>query len=492
MLSAAALPVRSGRSKGAGGERSYPFTALLAFLVALLVVLAGTYGGPLPFVLAMLMSCAVMVVLMGYAIRQQREVELSGFLFVPLLISALQNLYLGWGATYLDRVTMQLCLVIHWCFAIVMVLALLMNQKSGVKHHLGNQMLVLTMLLCGYGIFLAAIFGGGFIPLVSSFRNVSTPLLFFLVGCYASTYTRLDVFLRYITMLGWFIVAFGMFEYFYGREIWAVFNIEMLWFKKGIPNMATWGLPLNFVSSEKLFGEHIRRMASSYADPVNFGTVIALVATVAWYCRKYLLMLLALACMVLAVSKGALLGFLIFCVVWTRYYMGRLPFLFMCAFAGAFGTAFLVYSALYSTQSVATHALGLWSAIAQLPSHPLGQGMGNVGVLSGGDTDVRESGLGVVIGQLGVVGILIYGYFFYRLIRLSFVPEERRLKVLLISSVLSILVNIAFNEVALSPNSSAGYFLLFGLALAAAERAAGANAGKKEIHGFENTAHRTH
>ena len=69
--------------------------------------------------------------------------------------------------------------------------------------------------------------------------------------------------------------------------------------------------------------------------------------------------------------------------------------------------------------------------------------------------------LHAVIGQLGVVGLGLYSamviYLVRRIVRL------REYKIFALSLLLGVFVNILFNEVALSPNSSAGYFLLIGV-----------------------------
>ena len=48
--------------------------------------------------------------------------------------------------------------------------------------------------------------------------------------------------------------------------------------------------------------------------------------------------------MLLAVSKGAMLGLLVFAVVWARSYLSRGMFLFVAFIAGGLGLAFVSYS----------------------------------------------------------------------------------------------------------------------------------------------------
>jgi len=66
---------------------------------------------------------------------------------------------------------------------------------------------------------------------------------------------------------------------------------------------------------------------------------------------------------------------------------------------------------------------------------------------------------------LGIIGLLSYIIFFIinylNIIKIS----DTRIKIGLISLFYGIMANIVFNEVALSPNSCAGYFILLGLFL---------------------------
>jgi hypothetical protein len=160
-----------------------------------------------------------------------------------------------------------------------------------------------------------------------------------------------------------------------------------------------------------------------------------------------------------------LLGLLIFLTVWAYHFGSR--FLFACGAVAAItlGAGLVGYTLLHSTQSLLTHVHGLVAAITSLPAHPFGRGLGGVGVLAEGSDDIRESGLGLIIGQLGLLAFVLFGTFFAAIQkRLGEVAEVRE-RVLVAVLFYAIFFNIAFNEVALSPNSCAGYFLLIGIVL---------------------------
>ncbi|NGY85881.1 hypothetical protein F6Y05_09095 [Bacillus megaterium] len=188
----------------------------------------------------------------------------------------------------------------------------------------------------------------------------------------------------------------------------------------------------------------------------------------AWYIKKYFFALCMIIATVLTVSKGALLGLLVFLVIWAKNYTPKTVFLLISIGAVSAGSIFIAYTMLHSTMSTLMHLTGFFSAFVELPYHPLGRGLGNIGVLAGlystgAETSITESGLGMVIGQLGIVGIALFFIFFKSINSNLKLIEDQREKVLGQALFIGITLNIAFNEVALSPNSSAVYFIALGL-----------------------------
>ena len=77
------------------------------------------------------------------------------------------------------------------------------------------------------------------------------------------------------------------------------------------------------------------------------------------------------------------------------------------------------------------------------------------------NTDVIETGIGVIIAQLGWVGLLCYISFF---LYLFYEPRKWKLvdmkaSVMYYTLLFAFILNALFNEVALSPNSCALYFI---------------------------------
>ena len=268
-------------------------------------------------------------------------------------------------------------------------------------------------------------------------------------------------------MFGVIVIAVGIYDVLSGGTLWRELNITDLWTKKGIRVQPS-GLPTNFYSSEIINGERIRRMVSTFADPVNLGSFLFAVFSLAWHRKKKIISALMVVGMFLTVSKGAWLGLLIFMCIYAYFYLPRPVFGFVLVGAGLAGVGFLVYAFRTSANSVFLHISGLFAAFKGLISYPLGAGIGSNGVLarqfSGYSVNaaVTETGLGMIISQLGIVGLTIYIAFFWYLIKYCLMIKDKRDRVFVLSLVLSVVVNIFFNEVALSPNSCATYFIVVG------------------------------
>ena len=267
--------------------------------------------------------------------------------------------------------------------------------------------------------------------------------------------------------------------------MWKTLNITELWNKKGIRTQAS-GLPTNFYSSETIGGQRIRRMASTFADPVNLGAFLFAAFCVAWHRRKFWIECMLVAGMVFTVSKGAWLGLLIFFCVYSYYYLSKSMFMGVMCFSGFLGLLFLLYASRTSANSVFLHISGFLAAFKELVRKPLGSGVGSNGVLArqfsgfSTNTDVTETGLGMVISQLGIVGLSIYALYFKKLAKLCRKIQDRRAAVLGFTLLFSVIANIFFNEVALSPNTCATYFLLIGIIISSSQNTV-KQENKKEI-----------
>ena len=394
-----------------------------------------------------------------------RDMELTPVLVIPIVLSAFQNMYLGAFSKNLSSTSIQILTIFNFIYACVIFIILLFNRHKLIqKNNLFFSFIILVLYSIFSIIFLDSI---NVLSIISSMRNIISVFVFFFIGVMASPQIRIDKFQNIILVITFIVIVIGLYEILFNKSMWIDLNITELWTKKGIGLQAS-GLPTNFYSSERINGERIRRMASSFADPVNLGAFLFAGLCIAWYRKKRILTALIGLAIVLTVSKGAFLGILLFICVYTYYFSSKIVFCGMLGFSGLSGIAFLIFAMRTSANSVFLHVSGLSAAFMSILKKPFGYGIGSNGVLArqfsgfSANVDITETGLGMIIGQLGVIGLVIYVCFFLVIYKASLKLSNKRETVLCLSLVLSVIANILFNEVALSPNSCAIYFLLVG------------------------------
>ena len=321
-----------------------------------------------------------------------------------------------------------------------------------------------------------AVFGFNGLAAVASARNILTPPLFFVLGWLIGCGRRgaRDQFMKAVLWLGLLVIFFGLVERFMTPNVWNELNIGALWTKKGLTNISLSGLPRNFWSAERIAGAPVRRMVSTFGDPINLGTFLMLTMLCAYGLKRPLVVLLAGVAIALTVSKGGALGCLVFAVVYSYYRWSRVGFLITGLTAVAVGASFIAYSARYATRSLFVHLGGAAFALLGLREYPLGRGMGRAGTMAQqfvdlGDQQILESGLGMIVGQLGFPGFVVFGVFLGLVYKGALGSRGVRERIVAVSLFWSITLNMFFNEVALSPNSAAGYFILLGLIVAQAK-----------------------
>ena len=450
---------------------------ILALAIAAVVI-----GAEIGTTAAVFLGCGVLVLTLAalLIVHLRARGDLAFFLLVPTIISAFQNVYLSPFAEQIPESTLQVVIVVNFLYAIgiYVLLAMLEGHKlPEPTRNLTRRVNMLLLLTVLYGFAAMALFGANLTAAIASARNIAAPMLFLLIGLYASQVTQLTRYLRYLVWLGVAAIIFGFIEA-NTPGFWQGIGLQSLWEKKGIQVIPGLGLPKNFFASEQLVpGEFIRRMAGPFADPVNFGTFLFAVFVAAWYVRSRVGQVLAGVAVVLAVSKGALLGVLIFLAVWTTKVRSRFEAFLASVAVAVVGTYFFAFTQSSSTGSTAAHVGGLLAAFTEVVTHPLGRGFGGTGVLAGlfaeegseSGSNILESGLGTIIGQLGVPGIILYAVFFGSILAaIHRIPGVRE-RVLGYSLTFAFIANMAFNEVALSPNSCAPYFIALGLLIGSSE-----------------------
>lgn len=387
------------------------------------------------------------------------------FACFPIFLSCFQNVFLGLFVSAFTEFKLQVCLMGGFLFCFFYFL---MNIKEIWSNQLGKCCIIAAIILAFYSLFLLLIFPTSPSSYVAGFRNLIGPFIFFAIGTTFYKRKSINLICDTICFFSIFVLLFGYFEILFANNIWISLNIGALWKLKGM-NVASWGLPENFVSSEIIFGKQLRRMSSTFADPVNLGTFLFALLVICFYRKKYFLSLFSFVAIILTVSKGAMLGILFFVVVLTFFSKKYHSFSFIIVLLSLlFGLGFIAYSKTSSTGSLLAHFSGFINGLLSLLSSPFGLGIGNVGVVStlfssSLNNQIIESGFGTICGCLGWVGIFPFALLFLTISRKLGRSSNNGYKILGFSLLLSIIFNIMFNEVALSPNSCTIYFLFLGM-----------------------------
>jgi len=463
----------------ASRDRARPVGELVVGLGLLGVFIAGTILStvlPMAPQLAVVCTILLLVLVVPAAYQSRRGADMSIFLLAPTIISAFQNVYLLPVVGQLTGGQFQIVIVLNFVDAVVLLGVLAFVRPERRPHRSALDRLVrlvalLALVTTLYGLFSAVLFRADLTSALAAYRNLVTPMLFVLLGLVGARSTRARNYLGALCALGVVVVLFGFYE-LNAPSFWQNAGLTRLWDAKGIGTAASTGLPANFYSSEQFDDRPLRRMVGSFADPVNFGTFLFAAFVAAWVLRRWIVALLMLAAMALAVSKGGLLTVLVFAALWTRVYANRAVQVVAVVAVVVAGVVVYGYTLTNSTGSTEAHVGGFTAAFTELPGHPMGRGMGNVGVLAslfddGSGSEVQESGLGVTIAQLGVVGVAVYGWFFVALVRGAARIADERLRLAALALTVGFIANAAFNEVAMSPNSASPYFVAIGLCIGA-------------------------
>lgn len=430
---------------------------------AMIIIGAMTLPSVVEMILCLLGGVYTAIEVWNGYVKDKVEICCYGVVF-PIIISCFQNIYLGIAANKINKMEMQVLLSLHFLFVLTFIIISMV--KGSVEYEL--KWLLYTIM------FIVLVAGTMYIikpavitSFISSIRNLLSCMLFFYYTSILSKKLRVDKYYQVIGIVITIVVLFGFFEYFIGFDVWHKLNISKLWTLKSIKTNIS-GIPENWYSSERIGGIQLRRMVSSFADPVNLGTFLFAAAMVSFYRKKKIIFVLIIICCCLTISKGAILGLGIFGVIFSWYKdKSKLLSAIALLIGIILGVGFIEFSKTSSSGSLFAHIRGLTNSFNQLLEHPMGVGVGNSGVLANLfaverlDSLVTETGIGSVIAQLGIVGMFTYLYFFVKLSEIPFKWGEQynEEKIIYYSILFSFIVNALFNEVALSPNSCGLYFV---------------------------------
>lgn len=228
-------------------------------------------------------------------------------------------------------------------------------------------------------------------------------------------------------------------------------------------------LPGNFFTEFPLMGGVVRN-SSLLLDPVAMSMLFAIFILISLITKKKSLVILNLiGCFFTFGKTGLILAFTIFSAQY--FFKLKLNYKTMTFLIIVFIICLIPFS--LDIAGASNHISGLIDNFRYLPSYPVGRGLGSVGNLANtvsiqsGLPQLSESLLGVIVGQMGILGLALFLYFLYTLIKLN----AQLLKQInnnvvyyyFIFAIVGIFLASLFSEAALQANATGLLAVIIGL-----------------------------
>ena len=314
-------------------------------------------------------------------------------------------------------------------------------------------------------------------PLMSTRQLLIIPL-FMAFGSAVATSISVKTALQMTLVWSVIIAATGILELFFfyttgSKELyWPAMGINEFLANKG---MHAWGsgpggVPGNFYSHDFNFleGEKYRRLVGVIAEPTLVGHILVLPVVYYTISGRTLPAVFCSTALILTMSKGGILAAILGIGFYFHFYERRAKAFILTLFAAIAAVAGLTYAFLAGgMHSLSLHARGLVNNVSELANHPWGSGIGSAGnfanlahkagtvttVVKGGG----ESYLGLFLGQLGIVGIVLYGILFCFMFRIR--VDNRETAAIKLVSIATMIASFA-SESAVSYVGSGIFFTL--------------------------------
>ncbi len=273
------------------------------------------------------------------------------------------------------------------------------------------------------------------------FRNIITPVACFYVAIIASSVYRVDL-RRSIVWLTAAAMAYGYCELIFTMDFLSLFHGDA-YIERSIRNQIETGVweetlretgfvlrgledvmmtnVFNLAGLESVFPK-IFRIGGPNFHPIAFAYALSVTSSWMLFNRRWLLPLTALPLLLAIGSKGAMVLMLL--ALLARISMpligARLAMLLTCCAA----TLWIAASIVIGMQSGDYHVLGLFAGLREFINNPIGVGLGIGGNLSSTALNINwdlaqaegaagtpmESTVGVLLYQMGVGSIVIFGF----------------------------------------------------------------------------------
>lgn len=323
--------------------------------------------------------------------------------------------------------------------------------------------------------------------IIASLRQLLVPFMFYFLGKHIElSRENLIKLLNRFAVFGVVIVAFGLIESYVWPTFWADVNIRAFFEeRRGEHLRIHQGMPTNFFTSDfvAIVGEPLRRMASFVANPPVLAHILAFLAIFVLFTGKYtgkktwfyfLFICLGIAT---TIGKGGIITVAIGGMFYVLFIWKKPLLTYLLSGVGAVAAFLYIQNVINQGLSAVDHIFGFTNSLEYGLTHPLGAGVGMVGNLAEVHNDAAvtvsegggaESFLGLVAGQLGLIGLILYTLFFilicYQMLKLMYVYRQDKffysLNAALVSLMVSIFVTGVLTESAVSFTSAGMPILL--------------------------------
>lgn len=304
-----------------------------------------------------------------------------------------------------------------------------------------------------------------------SFRQLMTPIILILYGrTLKLKQEEIKSYFSFIINLGIVQAFFGILERFVlGDAFWKAINIQKLFETKGFSRWVLSELPGNYYSYDlyNIMGVRIRRLVGFSTDPLLTAHYLAFCIVILLFAGRNFKKMSRIICLgictvacVLTLSKGAILivGIAYLYKIWLtnkKIAIGLIGIFIIFAVT-------LIRTNLFMT--VAIHAEGLWSSVS-IKSF-IGNGIGtagNLASLNGESSTAGESYFGMVIGQIGYIGLFVFLYVIYRMIKISLRKYSDTYVYSMVAYIIAVILEATMSESAINFVGSGCAFIILGI-----------------------------
>ncbi|NDY42540.1 hypothetical protein G3N55_06755 [Dissulfurirhabdus thermomarina] len=352
-------------------------------------------------------------------------------------------------------------------FAVSFLFTFMFSRINNIFGYLDICMILWILVICVYIFYPDA---SNLTSKIISARQLLIVPSFFFVGRLMGK-VELWSLNKVVLAISLLVVLFGFFEMiFLGDTFWQKFGINSYMMQK---RMGQWaygpgGLPGNFYTYDfvEWVGRPLRRNVTLLVEPTLSGHFLSYVVVLSFLTRNWIIFVLCFVALLLTFSKGGLVVVFISLGIFALSNKS-LFFRFIFILCSFFLFVVIVFFFMEHSQSVRNHVAGLLYNFLLMFKFPLGCGLGrsgNFAKLFSPETEIGigESYLGAFVGQIGIVGFIIYLWLLSHLYYLS-ISEQRKLHSIVLAVAFSTCVVASLSESSISYIGSGYIFFLLGL-----------------------------